>query len=184
MDWSEIWPIMDKIELQYAMEKFEQKAIFEIIKDMDHPVFCEVGVAHGRTSAMLCYVAKNTGGQFYGVDNWSMGSTLDEVQGMLQKNGFNPIFISADSRNVTWTGPDIDFLIIDGGHYEDPVKSDCAKFVPHVKPGGYVAFDDWVDDDSVNAHMAIRKYGTIATQGWEKIAYLQGTMIFRRPLNA
>ena len=50
------------------------------------------------------------------------------------------------SQNVLarWDCGSIDLLYVDGEHSYEGVKRDC-EWMAHVKPGGYVIFDDWMD---------------------------------------
>jgi predicted O-methyltransferase YrrM len=48
---------------------------------------------------------------------------------------------SSKSAGAAWNIL-LDLLFIDGDHSAEGVKTDIALFVPHVKPGGWVAFHD------------------------------------------
>lgn len=45
-----------------------------------------------------------------------------------------------------WTGPKVGLLIIDADHRYEGVKRDCAAWLQHVAPRGYVFFHDYDPD--------------------------------------
>lgn len=44
---------------------------------------------------------------------------------------------------ITWTGPKIGLLVIDGEHREHAVLADYNSWQPHLAPGAIIAFDDY-----------------------------------------
>ncbi len=50
----------------------------------------------------------------------------------------------AQSQDVgrQWTGPEVDFVFIDGDHFAEAVREDWEVWHPHVRRGGHVAFHD------------------------------------------
>ncbi len=52
--------------------------------------------------------------------------------------------IEGDSRDIPWNQP-IDFLFIDGDHSEEGASADIAKYVPFVRPGGYIFLHDYLN---------------------------------------
>ncbi len=160
----------------------EQKVIYNYaVKLKPNSNILEVGVAHGRTALIIINATKHLNCHYYGIDNFSMGSTYQDVQSTLSKCNTPFTLLVGDSASVPWTKK-VDLLIIDGGHYKQPVKADCKKYIPFVKPGGIVMFHDW---DRVakrsSAHWAIRHYGEIHTKGWKDLGLIHGLKILRRP---
>lgn len=56
-----------------------------------------------------------------------------------------PYQILGDSKEVgkTWDKGLLDYVFIDGGHVDWEVRGDIAAWLPHVKPGGIIAFHDY-----------------------------------------
>lgn len=47
---------------------------------------------------------------------------------------------------LEWTGPRLGLLIVDADHGYEGVRRDCAAWLVHVAPGGYVFFHDYNPD--------------------------------------
>jgi predicted O-methyltransferase YrrM len=58
-----------------------------------------------------------------------------------------PTQILGDSAKVgrEWTGGLVDFVFVDGDHSEAQCRADIQAWLPHIKPGGIMAFHDYVD---------------------------------------
>jgi predicted O-methyltransferase YrrM len=52
--------------------------------------------------------------------------------------------IQGDSGEIglTFEG-EIDYLFVDGDHFEPGVRADCKAWLPHMRSGGYVLFHDY-----------------------------------------
>lgn len=184
MKWEEIKKKIVTMETHYSMDVSQQEVVFNLCKELKKPVMLEVGVCHGRTAAVMSYLANNLKGKYYGIDNWALESSEEEVVGELTRLGLKGKIITADSKEIKWDKP-LDVLLIDGGHAEDPVASDCAKFIPWVKPNGLLFMHDWGDpgvrEKEENAHWAISYYGDMYTKGWEDVGNYGGLQVKRRP---
>jgi len=155
----------------YAMTEEDQKIIFDTLKDIaPGSMIVELGTAHGKTSAILAYIAKHQGAEYHGVDNFSLEGSADEVNFTLDSLDLPHTLHEANTHDLPWSRP-IDALLIDAGHDEANIKPDCEKWIPFVNPGGYVIFDDWTEGGTpaTNAHWAIPYYGNLHTIGWKVI---------------
>lgn len=167
--WNDIKGKIESIEIIYSMSTIDQKTIWDLVKDAKkESVFVEIGIAHGRTAALLTYIADHQGCEYYGIDNFSLGSNANEVRTSLDMRGLkNYSIIEAKSQDVGWHKP-IDVLIIDGAHDEPSVKADYEKWLPFVKKGGLVFVDDWGDE--VGAHKGITIWGKEYMKDWKVIS--------------
>lgn len=168
---------------EYAATEAQQRFMCEIVEKLpEDSITVELGVCYGMTSALL---SMSTRGRYFGVDHFLMVGHYNEIVDNFNKLGItNYEFLVGNTQDVPWDRP-IDFLFIDAGHDENNVKPDCEKWIPFVKPGGYVAFHDWLGcvDKELNPHWAVDYYGSLATQGWEDIVHIENQLkIKRRPL--
>lgn len=76
------------------------------------------------------------------------GSTFRYIEG----NSQSPDIIDLVNKEVG----DIDILFIDGDHTKDGATKDYLNYSPLVKSGGYIIFDDYLDDiDSPEVKIAV-----------------------------
>lgn len=160
----------------YSLSEEEQRFMFDLAMTLPAgSTIVEIGVCNGRTAAVLNYVAKERHLRYYGVDNFSLENTADNVRSSLQALGYYPDFLVGDSAKVPWHGGPIGLLLIDGGHDEASVHKDCEKWIPMVASGGIVAWHDYdIEYDPKSAHHAIREHADRITQDWEIIPMPEG----------
>lgn len=130
-------------------------------------VIVEIGVFGGRS--MFCYALAlrhlNEGGVYYGIDPWEKGPALEGVINHIERDwntkvDWNDLHLKA--MNVVWQHNldkwaviirscsqycnglfnDIDVLAIDGSHVEHVALRDVELYLPRLKSGGYLFFDD------------------------------------------
>lgn len=81
------------------------------------------------------------------------------------KGQHNIIQILGDSQSIPWELP-VDCIYIDGDHRYEGCKKDFEIYSPHLKPGGVIFFDDYLQPD--NPTNGVKKVvDEILTQGWE-----------------
>ncbi len=68
--------------------------------------------------------------------------TFPEFMSNCQRHGVDSKITLVHPEAVI-PGPDYDFIFIDGDHSYEAVKSDIAKVLPVLKPGGLIAFHDY-----------------------------------------
>lgn len=122
----------------------------------DAKVAVEIGSFRGKSAA---YIASGlpANGKLFCVDPWQDSAQVREKQysvaGNLQRFvenieacGFTkkvtPLQGFSEDVSATWVGK-IDMMHIDGGHDYDEVLTDIRCWMPHMRPGGVMLFDDW-----------------------------------------
>lgn len=138
-------------------------------------VIVEIGVFGGKSLVPMATALKVTSkGKIYGIDPWSSAasaegmdgvnyewwSTLDHVailRGLQEKLFLFDLenhvkLIQSTSENASII-ENIDFLHVDGNHSEKASLIDVYKWVPLVRKGGLIIFDDitWSSTTGTNA---------------------------------
>lgn len=171
-----------KANPHYGLDIEKKKMLFWLLrKSAPGSMFVELGVCHGGTAALLALVASRTGGYYVGIDNWSLEGSYEEVAELL-KDCDGVKLVQGSTHDVPLV-PEIDFLLIDAGHDEANVSVDCRRWIPCVRRGGLVAFDDFPTGPGwkESAHWAVRHYADEATAEWELVAAWNGMVVRRRP---
>lgn len=141
----------------------------------------EIGVFGGSSLIpMACALRKIKKGKIYGIDPWDVRASLEGVMGEAHVDYWNHIdhediyrnlllkikefaleeyveLIKSSSENAEEI-IDIDLLHIDGNHSDKASYLDVTKWVPYVKPGGWIIFDDiaWDDDGLCTTARAVK----------------------------
>jgi predicted O-methyltransferase YrrM len=131
----------------------------------DKAKLLEIGVYKGATLALWGMIGQQIGKDFdiYGLtkldtemaDEYHTHEPISQevIDSVLDHFGAKATIINADSRDDDVPVPDdLDLLFIDGGHDYATVVNDIQKYVPKVKPGGLVVFDDVAPDDPSYDH--------------------------------
>lgn len=162
---------------------YEKASIMmDIVAMTDAQTIVEIGVFGGKSLIPMAIAAQEKGsGLCYGVDPWSSQESVAGMEGVnaewwghvdhdrifrhLQSkiDQFNLqehiVLIRETSENAPDIA-DIDLLHIDGNHSEKTSMIDVTKWVPLVKKGGVIVFDDmtwstqakavqWLDDHCI-----------------------------------
>lgn len=116
------------------------------IKDIVHRLPDQavgVNIGSGMATSTIAVLEEHSGITLYDVD-------LDLAHGAqpLREHGYHEDIrlrrIQGDSGEVGLTFTQkIDYLFIDGDHFEPGVRRDCAAWLPHVNHGGFVLFHDY-----------------------------------------
>lgn len=158
----EIFNAMSQLEGWCSKEK--ASILIDIIQKNKMQTVVEIGVWGGKSLIPMAFALQNIGtGQVYGIDPWSSEastigmdganhswwSQVDHdciYQGLINKIAqFNlERYISLIRSTSENAAPihNIDLLHIDGNHSEEASYIDVTKWVPYLKSGGYVVFDD------------------------------------------
>ncbi len=139
----------------------------DLILEIKPKVIVEIGVFGGRS--MFCFALAlrhlNEGGVYYGLDPWEAGVALEgqtqpherdwwkkiPIEEIHQKamhviwdNNLDKwaVVIRAASQHCYRLFKEIDVLSIDGSHVEHVACRDVELYLPLLKPGGYLLFDD------------------------------------------
>lgn len=153
---------MDELEGWCSRDK--ASVLIDLILMMKPKMVVEIGVFGGKSLVPMAFALKEIGsGVAIGIDPWSSTesavgmdgvnydywSKLDHeqiYQGLVSKiNKFglnNHIMLIRETSEEAMPIPDIELLHIDGNHSEETSLLDVYKWVPFVKKGGIIVFDD------------------------------------------
>ena len=162
----------NQLEVAEAVKGFlpknEAAALYDaaVAVEVDGPLL-EVGSYCGKSSVYLGYAAQSIGRVLYALDHhrgseenqagWEHHDPelIDKQKGVMDTLPyFRDAIFAAGLEHVVialvghsgviarnWTTP-LSFLFIDGGHGEEPAKTDFNGWVPKVKEGGTLAIHD------------------------------------------
>lgn len=144
-----------------------QKAsvLIDIIFACKPKVIVEIGVWAGKSLVPMGYALKQIGsGKIYGIDPWdpeaSVRGLIHEVNETFWKRADHEIIFHRLASQIPQFGledqielirstsleapliQEIDVLHIDGNHSDEASYIDVTKWVPLVKKGGWIIFDD------------------------------------------
>lgn len=141
----------------------------------------EIGVWGGKSLIPMAYALRaNQQGVIYGIDPWDNNASLQYLtnegnkafwryadhgavyRDLVQKIETSDLvtqvelipFTSEEAPSI----PEIDILHIDGNHSEETSFFDVQKWVPFVKKGGFIIFDDmtWFENDRYTTEKAVQ----------------------------
>jgi predicted O-methyltransferase YrrM len=159
---AKIFAAMAELEGWCSQEK--ASIVTDMIVSAKPEVIVEIGVFGGKSLVPMAFALKyNKKGKIYGVDPWSTTSSADGMDGanlewwstidhnnILQ--GLQEKIVKFKLQNyielIRLTSedcpeiPNVDMLHIDGNHSEKASYLDVIKWVPLVKSGGIIIFDD------------------------------------------
>ena len=156
-------------------------ALAEVVIEAEAKLIVEVGVFGGRSLVPLAMAAALTGGVAYGIDPWRREANLEGVNDpandawwasvdieaihraandAIWSNGLseNCALIRARSETVCGLFQSIDVLHLDGNHSELASCRDVANYLPRLRAGGVLIFDD------VNWHTTARAIGLVTAE--------------------
>ncbi len=144
-------------------------------------VVVEIGVWGGKSVVPMAYALKVNGkGKIYGIDPWS---SYESIQGIMNED--NKHFWQWADHKIVMDGLiekidqfdlndqvelirdtsegaapiyEIDILHVDGNHSDEPSYLDVTKWVPLVKSGGMIIFDDmtWYENNVFTTSRAVK----------------------------
>jgi predicted O-methyltransferase YrrM len=136
----------------------------------------EIGVYGGSSFFPLSLAMKQTGGTAAGVDPWAVESCLEEMENPANKAWWGSQDLESIYRDFMarlrqygvhnnivvhrqkscdvidrFEDGSVDILHIDGNHCEKMAYEDSVNFLPKVKVGGHIFFDDvnWTEREGV-----------------------------------
>jgi predicted O-methyltransferase YrrM len=150
---------------------YKAARLFALIKAVRPAICVEIGIYGGKSLLPQALALKDAGhGLIYGIDPWSAQAatataTTHESNGIANddwwlnldfaaiKRGFYENMVRQDLTGPTaileTTSelaapmlPAIDILHIDGSHSEIQAAADARLYLPKVRPGGFIWFDD------------------------------------------
>jgi predicted O-methyltransferase YrrM len=153
---------------------FKASTLMELVWFVQPQVVVEIGVFGGKSLVPMAFALEDLGrgGIVYGIDPWSAnssaegmddihkdwwssldhGSILRKLQSKIGQFSLNKYIqliqeTSADAPEI----PNIDILHIDGNHSDGASYLDVIKWVPLVRRGGMIVFDDITWDTTIRA---------------------------------
>lgn len=142
--WEECNNIIQQFNAHYSISEAQHNLIYRMAQQIPPGgVALEIGVCHGRTAAVLGYCARNLGFEAHGVDPYVLEGNGIEVQAKLDSLNLPYTLHITSSQNLEWNRP-LDFLFIDGDHFDPGVTQDVTKYLPLIKVGALALFDDYV----------------------------------------
>jgi predicted O-methyltransferase YrrM len=158
----EVFNAMD--ELEGWCSQFKASILIDTVLQLEARKIVEIGVWGGKSLVPMAFALRKLGGgKIYGIDPWD---NVESAEGM---DGVNKEWWSAVDHEAIYQGlvgkiakfnledyiellrctskeapviTDIDILHIDGNHSEEASFHDVTKFVPLVRSGGLIIFDD------------------------------------------
>lgn len=161
---------------------FKASTLMDLVWFMQPKVVVEIGVFGGKSLVPMGFALKQLGdGMAYGIDPWSAAASAEGMDGVnkewwvsldhgailkklqtkiteFQLDNYITLVqaTSADAPAIS----NIDILHIDGNHSNDASYFDAIKWVPLVRRGGIIIFDDitwgtteratdWLDENCV-----------------------------------
>ncbi len=127
----------------------EVQALQTIVMDLpDNAQVINVGAGSGTSALAMLEARPDLRGRTWTVDiseGGPLGGMENERIAFAQAGLFGPNQILADSRAAAkaWTRGPVDFVFIDDGHLEPEIRGDILGWLPHVLPGGFIAFHDY-----------------------------------------
>ncbi len=155
--------MMDQLEGWCSHEK--ASFLIDLVLKIQPQTIVEIGVFGGKSLIPMAYAQKTLGiGKTYGIDPWDRNASIQGLQDPANKNWWGSLdhdwilhhlqtkmqifklenqvqlirATSADAPPIN----EIDILHIDGNHSEETSSFDVLKWVPLVKSGGWIIFDD------------------------------------------
>jgi hypothetical protein len=161
----------------------EKKAgvLIDLVLKTQPETILEIGVYGGKSLVpMACAVKENKRGKVYGIDPWEPDASLEDMHndanrdywgklnynkilgGLIQKIATFDLKNQIELiRNTSANAPiiyNIDVLHIDGNHSDATSWVDVTKWVPFVRSGGWIIFDDmtWYENGIYTTGRAVQ----------------------------
>ncbi len=104
----------------------------------------ELGTRMGSSTLVLLEAARMVGGHVLSVDV----DECREAKQLVRASGLGHLWRFIQGNDVEIAGAElpriIDLLFIDTNHIYEHTLAELRKFVPHMRPGGWIAFHDYI----------------------------------------
>ncbi len=150
----------------------EVQALKSLIWDLDaHPRVLNIGAGAGTSGVAIFETRQDV--TLITIDQrfeaHALGGLRSEYQA-LRKAGFLPQRLNyyrqhhGDSRAIgdNWDSDPFDLIFVDDGHLDVEIQGDIQSWMPHLKSGGLMVFDDYVPKGGFST----KSQGTV----WEAVA--------------
>lgn len=149
-----------------------------------NPIVVNIGAGAGTSS--LCFLEARSDLNLVTVDIQKEGSPFGSLEGEvngLRAAGFYDTKrysqIHGDSKVVgreQWKRY-VDAVFIDGDHSYEGAVGDIDAWLPHIKPGGYIALHDYTSDHWPDVVAAVKA----RLSNFEQVLHVKTVIVFRKP---
>lgn len=136
--------------------------VADLIKSMESPRVCEVGVRHG---SFLKFIVQDNISEAYGVDIWQNTEVNGQNDNLYSQKELDQqyqmvldLFLGnekvkimrefSDKASESFPDEYFDFIYLDADHTYEGIKRDLNCWYPKVKNGGILSGHDYIDGDS------------------------------------
>ena len=159
----EIYTIVEESSHETAFNREECEELFNLLLGLPtEAVVVEIGVEFGRSTSVIAEVAKEKKFRFTAIDNWCQKNGQEaeaHIRGQIKKHDWKFDLVNSNSFDLAEDFDDkIDLLHIDGDHTYEGVRDDILAWVPKVRVGGYICFDDYGHDSLPGVFAACQEY--------------------------
>jgi len=164
-------PLMTKKEIALI-----QKTIIDNSKDIE--IVVELGTYAGGTTIAMSEVIPEKA-KIITIDIFAInGSSIREATiENLKKYKNVELWEMSTKQAAQLFDKAIDFLFVDADHQDDSILHDLTNWLPKVRRGGLVCFDDYDNDDFPNVSRRVEEQ----TSAWPIIGTADTIMIKRKP---
>ncbi len=167
-------------EFGALMTKAEIDLIEKTLRDnlSDIKTIVELGTYAGGTTIAMSRVVEDNA-KIYTVDCFAInGSEIREkvIANLKHYENIELLEMTTNQAAEQFNLP-IDFLFMDADHQDDSILNDCKKWLPKLRSGGIVVFDDYNNDDFPSVQRRVEEQ----TNGWPIIASVDTIMIKQKP---
>ncbi len=163
MNFEELYLKVEESSHETAFNKEECEALYDLLYTLpERSTVLEIGIEFGRSTTVFAEICKERGFDFHACDAWVgeySPQAYRHVLEQIRKYDWKLTLYSMLSQELRQAfNMELDLLHIDGDHTFAGVMTDMQLFMPLVKSGGYVAFDDYGHDSLPEVYTAVSAY--------------------------
>lgn len=167
-------------EFAPLMTKAEIELIEKVLKDnlSEIKVIVELGTYAGGTTIHMSKIVGDKA-QIWTVDIFAINRSHireETIENLKKYKNINLLEMTTQQAAYDFNLP-VDFLFIDADHQDDSILKDCSSWLPKLRSGGIVVFDDYFNDDFPSVARRVEEQ----TKDWEIIGQVDTIMIKRKP---
>lgn len=167
--------VLESKHFRPDQKKFEITRLLTLLKTIEPRCLCEIGGRIGGSLAMFAQVAAPDA-RILSIDLDYKPGQREALAGFARESQ-SITCMAADSHTAAtlatvraWlAGQQLDFLLIDGDHSYEGVKSDFEMYGPLVRKGGIVAFHDVVSDSKTRTGIDTGSYAGGVPIYWQEL---------------
>lgn len=138
----------------------------------------ELGTYAGGTTIAMSRVVEDRA-KIYTVDCFAInGSDIREkvINNLKHYENIELLEMTTNRASEEFHLP-IDFLFMDADHQDDSIQNDCKRWLPKLREGGIVVFDDYNNDEFPSVQRRVEEF----TNGWPIVGAVDTIMIKKKP---